>query len=170
MVTVGWPAGPAYLSRYTHRVAIANSRLVAVDERGVTFNGKDYRAKGRTRYKAMTLATDEFIRRFLLHVLPSGFHRIRHYGLFTNAGRQNDLASVREVLTQNALDDAPVALAHEVDHTDSHNLGELIQVTCRFTHTWRCICIPIPIDRRFTLTTLLHPAVSSLKAYQTPAR
>ncbi len=74
-------AGPeavlAYLSRYTHRVAISNSRLLAQDERGVTFRWKDYRAKGRTRYKAMTLAPDEFMRRFLLHVLPGGFHRIR---------------------------------------------------------------------------------------------
>ena len=85
-------AGPAavlaYLSRYTHRVAISNRRLLALDERGVTFRWKDYRATGKTRYKAMTLAADEFMRRFLLHVLPSGFHRIRHYGLLANAGRQ----------------------------------------------------------------------------------
>ncbi len=72
----------AYLSRYTHRVAIANSRLIACDEHGVTFKWKDYRIDGRDRYKRMTLATDEFIRRFLIHVLPNGFHRIRHYGLF----------------------------------------------------------------------------------------
>ena len=75
-------AGPeavlAYLSRYTHRVAIANSRLIRFDDHGVTFTWKDYRAKGRDRYKVMTLATPEFIRRFLLHVLPHGFHRIRH--------------------------------------------------------------------------------------------
>lgn len=70
----------AYLSRYTHRVAIANSRLLAFDDAGVTFKWKDYRAKGRGRVKVMTLATDELIRRFLLHVLPGGFHRIRHYG------------------------------------------------------------------------------------------
>jgi hypothetical protein len=74
-------AGPeavlAYLSRYTHRVAIANSRLIRFDDRGVTFGWKDYRAKGRSRQKVMTLATDEFIRRFLIHVLPHGFHRIR---------------------------------------------------------------------------------------------
>ena len=85
-------AGPAavlaYLSRYTHRVAISNQRLVALDERGVTFRWKDYRAKGKTRYKTMTLSADEFMRRFLLHVLPSGFHRIRHYGLLANAGRR----------------------------------------------------------------------------------
>jgi predicted RNA-binding Zn-ribbon protein involved in translation (DUF1610 family) len=95
-------AGPsavlAYLSRYTHRVAIANSRLMALDERGVTFRWKDYRAKGKTRHKTMTLTTDEFIRRFLLHVLPSGFHRIRHYGLLANGGRRELLAQVRERL------------------------------------------------------------------------
>ena len=95
-------AGPAavlaYLSRYTHRVAISNSRLIALDERGVTFNWKDYRAKGKTRYKTMTLETGEFMRRFLLHVLPSGFHRIRHYGLIANTGRRENLARARELL------------------------------------------------------------------------
>jgi hypothetical protein len=95
-------AGPeavlAYLSRYTHRVAIANSRLITLDERGVTFRWKDYRAKGKTRHKTMTLTTDEFMRRFLLHVLPSGFHRIRHYGLLANGGRRDHLARARELL------------------------------------------------------------------------
>ncbi|OGA96902.1 MAG: transposase, partial [Burkholderiales bacterium RIFCSPHIGHO2_12_63_9] len=85
-------AGPqavlAYLSRYTHRVAISNSRLVAMDERGVSFKWKDYRAKGSTRHKTMTLAPQEFMRRFLLHVLPGGFHRIRHYGLLANGNRR----------------------------------------------------------------------------------
>ena len=74
----------AYLSRYTHRVAIANSRLIACDRTGVTFRWKDYRAEGRDRQKVMTLATAEFIRRFLIHVLPQGFHRIRHYGLLAS--------------------------------------------------------------------------------------
>jgi len=95
-------AGPeavlAYLSRYTHRVAISNQRLVALDERGVTFRWKDYRAKGRTRYKTMTLGADEFMRRFLLHVLPGGFHRIRHYGLLANPVRRQNLAKIRELL------------------------------------------------------------------------
>src|SRR5487761_2773172 len=95
-------AGPAavlaYLSRYTHRVAISNRRLVALDEHGVTFGWKDYRAKGRTRNKTMTLGADEFMRRFLLHVLPSGFHRIRHYGLIANAERKDNLAKARELL------------------------------------------------------------------------
>ena len=87
-----------YLARYTHRVAIANSRLIAHDERGVTFKWKDYRCKGRKRHKTMTLNTDEFIRRFLMHVLPDGFHRIRHYGLFANTVRSNNLNKARELL------------------------------------------------------------------------
>ncbi len=95
-------AGPeavlAYLSRYTHRVAIANSRLISSDENGVTFKWKDYRAKQCDRHKTMTLTTDEFIRRFLLHVLPDGFHRIRHYGLFANKVRSKHLTRVRELL------------------------------------------------------------------------
>ena len=97
-------AGPqavlAYLSRYTHRVAISNQRLVALDERGVTFRWKDYRTKGRTRYKTMTLAAEEFMRRFLLHVLPGGFHRIRHYGLLANVARNHNLALARALLHQ----------------------------------------------------------------------
>jgi hypothetical protein len=95
-------AGPAavlaYLSRYTHRVAISNQRLVTLDERGVTFRWKDYRAKGRPPIKTMTLAAGEFMRRFLLHVLPNGFHRIRHYGLFANASRKDNLSRVRQLL------------------------------------------------------------------------
>ena len=95
-------AGPqavlAYLSRYTHRVAISNSRLFAMDERGVTFRWKDYRVKGKTRHKAMTLSPQEFMRRFLLHVLPGGFHRIRHYGLLANSNRRDNLALARELL------------------------------------------------------------------------
>ena len=95
-------AGPAavlaYLARYTHRVAISNRRLIACDDHGVTFRYKDYRAKGRTRHKTMTLGTDEFLRRFLLHVLPRGFHRIRHYGLLANTQRQRYLSRARELL------------------------------------------------------------------------
>jgi hypothetical protein len=88
----------AYLSRYTHRVAIANSRLIACDGNGVTFKWKDYRIEGRDRYKLMTLATDEFIRRFLIHVLPRGFHRIRHYGLLARASGADNIARARELL------------------------------------------------------------------------
>jgi hypothetical protein len=98
-------AGPqavlAYLSRYTHRVAISNGRLVALDARGVSFRWKDYRAKDRTRHKTMTLAPEEFMRRFLLHVLPSGFHRIRHYGLLANGNRRDSLVTARTALHAN---------------------------------------------------------------------
>jgi putative transposase/transposase-like zinc-binding protein len=113
----------AYLSRYTHRVAIANSRLVALDDASVTFRWKDYRAKGRERAKLMTLDVDEFIRRFLLHVLPGGFHRIRYYGLFANGGRAENIARARQLLNVSAIqsetgdadgiaDGEPQALSH----------------------------------------------------------
>jgi hypothetical protein len=95
----------AYLSRYTHRIAIANSRLVAFDGQRVTFKWKDYRAKSAARYKLMTLDADEFIRRFLIHVLPDRFHRIRHYGLFANANRAANIALARRLL--GAPDPAP---------------------------------------------------------------
>src|SRR5204862_2899427 len=88
----------AYLSRYTHRVAIANSSLIACDRSGVTFRWKDYRAEGRDRQKLMTLSTGEFIRRFLTHVLPHGFHRIRHYGLLASGTRADNIARARELL------------------------------------------------------------------------
>ena len=101
-------AGPeavlAYLSRYTHRVAISNSRLIACDERGVTFKCKDYRRKRPDRYKTMTLDTGEFIRRFLIHVLPPGFHRIRHYGLLANHVRVKQLQRLRELLSDESSD------------------------------------------------------------------
>lgn len=87
-----------YLSRYTHRVAISNSRLIDFDEHRVTFKWKDYRAKEEDRYKTMSLETPEFIRRFLIHVLPHGFHRIRHYGLFANGQRAENLAKARALL------------------------------------------------------------------------
>jgi len=104
----------AYLSRYTHRVAISNSRLIALDERGVSFRWKDYRTKGCTRHKTMTLAPGEFMRRFLLHVLPAGFHRIRHYGLLANGNRTSSLALARELL----LAPAPMQQAQHVDERD----------------------------------------------------
>jgi hypothetical protein len=95
-------AGPeavlAYLSRYTHRVAISNHRLIGFDEVGVTFRYKDYRRDGADRPRVMTLAADEFIRRFLLHVLPRGFHRIRHYGLLASTARKTSLALARALL------------------------------------------------------------------------
>jgi Putative transposase/Transposase zinc-binding domain len=95
-------AGPKqvlrYLSRYTHRVAISNRRLVAADDGGVSFRWKDYRIEGPERWKTMTLAPAEFIRRFLIHVLPRGFHRIRHYGLFANGNRAANIARARKLL------------------------------------------------------------------------
>jgi hypothetical protein len=110
-------AGPeavlAYLSRYTHRVAIANSRLIAADENCVSFKYKDYRLEGPDRYKVMTLAIDEFIRRFLMHVLPDGFHRIRHYGLFAKSARADNIARMRALLDP--------AAKHQADDADADN-------------------------------------------------
>jgi Putative transposase/Transposase zinc-binding domain len=114
----------AYLARYTHRVAISNSRLIALDERGVTFRYKDYRRDGRERFRTMTLAPDEFIRRFLLHVLPKGFHRIRHYGLLASAACKANVARARELIAgpvpvtdpPAGHDDADRAAAAAADH------------------------------------------------------
>ena len=88
----------SYLSRYTHRVAISNSRLVSADADTVSFRWKDYRIKHGDRMKVMRLATDEFIRRFLIHILPDGFHRIRHYGLLASAQRKANIAKIRTLL------------------------------------------------------------------------
>jgi hypothetical protein len=132
-------AGPEqvlrYLSRYTHRVAISNRRLVAADDNGIAFRWKDYRVvpearlrhDGPDRWKTMTLAPHEFIRRFLMHVLPKGFHRIRHYGLFANGNRAASIARARELLgaasrvvepeEQKAADpDAPRVLPYPCPH------------------------------------------------------
>lgn len=101
-------AGPkavlAYLSRYTHRVAISNSRLIRADANGITFRVKNYRVGGSRRYTTMTLAPDEFIRRFLIHVLPKGQHRIRHYGFLGNGRRAANIARIRELLNAKAPD------------------------------------------------------------------
>jgi hypothetical protein len=121
-------AGPeavlAYLARYTHRVAISNSRLLDLDERGVSFRYKDYRRNGQARYRTMTLAPDEFIRRFLLHVLPKGFHRIRHYGLLASAACKTNIARARELIAMPVpvtdppveRDDADPAASVAADH------------------------------------------------------
>jgi hypothetical protein len=110
-------AGPqavlAYLSRYTHRVAIANSRLIRVDADSVTFKVKDYRIDGPGRHKTMTLAVHEFIRRFLIHVLPKGQHRIRHYGFLANGGRADNIARIREMLGRGAPPEQPTH--HQTD-------------------------------------------------------
>jgi len=120
----------AYLSRYTHRVAIANSRLLKFNEQGVTFKWKDYRAKPQFRNKIMTLKTDEFIRRFLIHVLPSGFHRIRHYGLLANSGRRDNLKRARELLIDKT-DEEEVTENGGIESAESHQdeASEQIQAT-----------------------------------------
>ena len=102
-----------YLSRYTHRIAIANSRLVSADANTVAFRYKDYRAEHQHRWKTMRLETHEFIRRFLSHVLPIGFHRIRHYGLFANGNRTDNIARLRELLA------APEPVTETRDDTDA---------------------------------------------------
>jgi hypothetical protein len=119
-------AGPkhvlAYLARYTHRVAIANSRLLDLDETHVSFRWKDYRESGHHKGKVMRLDVGEFMRRFLLHVLPTGFHRIRHYGLFANGHRADKLTLCRRVLDvpsapthcDNDDDNAPTGSSHEL--------------------------------------------------------
>ena len=114
----------AYLSRYTHRVAIANSRLIAYDRSSVTFRWKDYRADGRNRQKAMTLATGEFIRRFLIHVLPQGFHRIRHYGLLASGTRADNIAQARRFL------DATVAQPDATDNGAQAEDPKLLSHPC----------------------------------------
>ena len=163
-------AGPAavlaYLSRYTHRVAISNRRLIALDDTGVTFRFKDYRRDGAERYGTMTLATGEFIRRFLLHALPRGFHRIRHYGLLASGGRRDNLARARELLAAppplaepNAtfeLSDSPPAVSllwrpHD-HHRDLHALHPAAGAT------WAA-----PISRENDVVTRhgpIHPAKS----------
>ena len=116
-------AGPqavlSYLSRYTHRVAISNSRLIARDDYGVTFKCKDYRLKGSARYKTMTLPNHEFIRRFLMHVLPKGFHRIRHYGFLANGNRAANLDQARALLDRPGHD--PAANTANPDKPDEPN-------------------------------------------------
>jgi hypothetical protein len=112
-------AGPeavlAYLSLYTHRVAISNRRLIAFDEAGVTFRYKDYRRSGPQRQQVMTLDTHEFMRRFLLHVLPHGFHRIRHYGLFASTTRKANIAHARELLAAPVSPSEPIEAAEPPD-------------------------------------------------------
>ena len=102
-----------YLSRYTHRIAIANSRLLRADKNTVSFKWKDYRQKGKQRYKSMTLQTDEFIRRFLMHVLPEGFHRIRHYGMLSNKKRAQELPLAREYLLVEQPEDEDLQTTEE---------------------------------------------------------
>jgi hypothetical protein len=118
-------AGPkavlAYLSRYTHRVAISNHRLIAADQRSVTFKVKDYRIEGPGHYTTMMLDVGEFIRRLLIHVLPMGFHRIRHYGLLASANRAETIARARELL---GLATATAEAAVEIDPAAAQPLAQ----------------------------------------------
>ena len=109
----------AYLSRYTHRVAISNSRLISADAKTVAFKWKDYRTKNADRQKVMRLATDEFIRRFLIHVLPNGFHRIRHYGIIASANRKEYIARIRILLG------ARSDMNTDTDRSDAENVKPL---------------------------------------------
>ena len=114
----GGPAAVlAYLGRYTHRVAISNARLVSADADTVAFRWKDYRIKSGDRQKVMRLATDEFIRRFLIHVLPDGFHRIRHYGLLASAARKANVAKIRDLLDADRPEQKPQPIAEIVPLT-----------------------------------------------------
>ena len=117
----------AYLSRYTHRIAISNHRLIKADEAGVTFKWKDYRVEGPDRYKTMTLPVDAFIRRFLNHVLPKRFHRIRHYGLLANGNRAANVARARELLgvPSAVLDDDGKS-----NNTEDKDHGEIARTPC----------------------------------------
>lgn len=131
-------AGPmavlAYLSRYTHRVAISNRRLIATDGKTVTFRVKDYRIEGTGRYKTMTLDAAEFIRRFLLHVLPKGFHRIRHYGLLASGVKAGNLARMRELLdaAPTSAPEAPDAAAGDALPTPCPCCGAAMHIIERF--------------------------------------
>ena len=142
-------AGPkavlAYLARYTHRVAISNRRLIRADADSVTFNYKDYRVEGPGRFNTMTLATHEFIRRFLMHVLPKGFHRIRHYGLLANGNRVRLIAKARELLAMaphepeaNPAQTAKLAMPPEAATTPCRcpRCGNRMVITLIFAHRW----------------------------------
>ena len=140
-------AGPkavlAYLSRYTHRIAISNSRLIRFDERSVTFRVKNYRVNGPGRHTTMTLATDEFIRRFLIHVLPKGQHRIRHYGFFGNSNRAADIARIRELLGTRSPDQ---------DHANDDSINDTDQPP-------RVLALPCPCcGGRLIITDTIAPA------------
>jgi Putative transposase/Transposase zinc-binding domain len=153
-------AGPqavlAYLSRYTHRIAISNRRLIAVDQRSVTFKVKDYRIEGPGRYTTMTLDVGEFIRRFLSHVLPKGFHRIRHYGLFASGNRTKTITRARQLLglaapvAEEAVEiDPPAAqgLAHPCPCCGGRMIViETFEAGCQPRHRPTAHLVPIRID------------------------
>ncbi len=137
----------AYLSRYTHRVAISNSRLIAVDATAVTFSYKDYRIEGPGRYKTMTLKPDEFTRWFLIHVLPNGFHRIRHYGLLASGTKTETIARIRELIAAVA----PVQTEHQPQPPDS------AAATDQATHPCPCCGGRMNIIETFKRGSTPHP-------------
>jgi len=141
----------AYLARYTHRVAISSRRLIAIDERSVTFKYKDYRIDGPGRYKTMTIHPHEFIRRFLLHVLPTGFHRIRHYGLLANSEKAECLGRARELLAVKAIDPADDDLRRDAEHTAASEAPAVHPCPCPrcgarmlIIETFEGVCRPRP--------------------------
>jgi hypothetical protein len=113
------------LSRYTHRIAMSNSRLIRFDEASVTFKVKDYRINGPKRHTTMTLATGEFIRRFLIHVLPKGQHRIRHYGFYGNGNRAENIARIRGLLGAE-----PPSMEDTCGENDNDHLPRTIALPC----------------------------------------
>jgi hypothetical protein len=143
-------AGPkavlAYLSRYTHRVAISNRRLIAADESGVTFKVKDYRIEGPGRYTTMTVSPGEFIRRFLIHVLPKGFHRIRHYGLLAGTAKADMVAKARDLLSVPATEpeaDDDMATEHVPQCPCCGGRMHIIETFEPGTHPSHCSSAPV---------------------------
>jgi hypothetical protein len=147
-----------YLARYTHRVAISNRRLITCDEKGVTFKWKDYRIEGPERYKVMTLATHEFIRRFLMHVLPAGFHRIRYYGLLASGQRAENVARARELLMPPIIPVDAIKASSPNAAADSPNAAEPQTAD----HSCPCCGGRMIIIERFQ--TRRHSALSSKPA------
>jgi hypothetical protein len=146
----------AYLSRYTHPVAFSNRWLIRADRGGVTFTYKDYRVDGPGRFKTMTLCTHEFIRRFLMHVLPKGFHRIRHYGLLANGNRVRLVAGARKLLAMAPRKPEPAQttkpdMPSGADATPCYcpRCGNRMVITRIFAHRWAPDprAAPVPIVR-----------------------
>ena len=141
----------AYLARYTHRVAISNRRLIKVDAHSVTFKVKDYRIEGPGRYKTLALHPHEFIRRFLIHVLPKGLHRIRHYGLLANGQREKNLALARALLRVKTIDPADDDMRREAEQANSPDTTAVLPRPCPccgsrmlVIETFEGVCRPRP--------------------------
>ena len=162
-----------YMARYTHRVAIANSRLIAIDHEGVSFKWKDYRVDGPERIKVMTLAPEEFIRRFLIHVLPAGFHRIRHYGLLASSQRRQNIARARQLLNVPAPQPHPAA-AENVPPADATSVPVLQRTHVRHRSFRARSYPPIPrngaspghADRHLMISVLQPPARKTCRLFR----